>query len=108
MLTLSSKTNVITLIPNLENERISIRSGRLAIALSTGDVMNCSTSCAAKVGALVITCTWLLVTSGNASIGSFDALHTPQIMSANVIMPMASLFFILNCIILSNIYITFL
>ena len=42
--------------------------------------------------------------SGTASIGSFVALHTPQTMSASVISAMMNLFFMLNAIILSNIF----
>jgi hypothetical protein len=49
-------------------------------------------------------CTWLLVMSGTASIGSLVALHTPQTMSASVINAMMNLFFMLNAIILSNIF----
>ena len=41
--------------------------------------------------------------SGKASMGNLVALHTPQIISANVINPMMNLFFILNAIILLNI-----
>ena len=43
----------------------------LTIVCSTGNVTSCSTSCAAKVGDMVITITWLSVISGTASIGSF-------------------------------------
>lgn len=37
--------------------RRSVTLGMLASAISTGVVMNCSTSCAPNVGACVMTCT---------------------------------------------------
>ena len=96
MFMFSLNTTVITLNPKREKERISTMPWILDKDLSTGYVINCSTSCAASVGARVITCTWLLVTSGNASTGSLVALHKPQTISASVITPMMSLFFILK------------
>ena len=44
--------------------------GTLAVACSMGNVMRRSTSGAAKEGDTVITCTWLFVISGTASMGS--------------------------------------
>ncbi len=43
--------------PKREKERISLMPGILTIVCSTGNVTNCSTSCAAKVGDMVITIT---------------------------------------------------
>ena len=40
------------------------------MAVSTGNVMNRSTSSGGNPGELVSTCTWILVTSGTASMGS--------------------------------------
>ena len=53
----SSKTNVMTDKPLLLMLLRSSTRGMLAKAISTGVVINCSTSCAPNDGAWVITCT---------------------------------------------------
>jgi hypothetical protein len=68
---LSLKTIVTRDNPKREKERISMIPGTLAVACSMGNVMRRSTSGAAKEGDTVITCTWLFVISGTASMGSF-------------------------------------
>ncbi len=50
-------------------ERSSTTLGIDLTDCSIGYVINCSTSWVAKVGELVIICTWLFVMSGKASIG---------------------------------------
>ena len=54
----------------METERISSTAARPLMAVSTGKVMNFSTSSGASPGLLVRICTWTLVTSGTASTGS--------------------------------------
>ena len=56
--------------PNLEKLLISFKPGILLFACSMGNVMSRSISVAPNEGAEVITCTWLSVMSGTASIGS--------------------------------------
>lgn len=85
--------------PNLEMLLVSSSWGRFAILCSMGKVTSCSTSWPASEGQTVMICTWLLVISGTASMGNFDALQTPQMMSNNVTRPMTSLLLILNFII---------
>jgi hypothetical protein len=82
---------VTMLSPKRLMERISTRSGKLAMARSMGAVTNCSTSCAASVGVVVITCTWLLVMSGTASIGSCVSEYAPYSTSTSVKSPMMAL-----------------
>ena len=74
----SSKTTVTAERPNRDTERISSTRGRPLIAVSTGKVMNCSTSSGPRPGPSVSTCTWTLVTSGTASIGSWPSDRTPS------------------------------
>src|SRR6476661_6907767 len=73
----SAKTTVTADKPKRETERISSMRGRPLIAVSTGKVMNCSTSSGARPALLVSTCTWTLVTSGTASIGRVRSEATP-------------------------------
>jgi hypothetical protein len=54
--------------------------------------MNCSTSCGARDGEIVITWTWLFVISGTASIGNLIKLYTPQAMRPRVKIPINNLF----------------
>ena len=56
--------------PKREKLRISSNPGILLLACSIGKVINRSISVAPKDGAEVITCTWLSVISGTASIGN--------------------------------------
>ena len=99
----SLKTAVMTERPKREILRVSSSPGISAMACSIGKVTSCSTSCEAKVGVEVMICTWLLVISGTASMGSLVALHTPQKISIRVMNPTNSLFLMLNSMILSNI-----
>src|SRR5678815_5102427 len=80
----SSKTTVTTDRPYFEIERTSSTFGIPDIARSTGTVTYCSTSTGESAGAEVITWTWIVVTSGTASIGSFDAAWIPSATSSNV------------------------
>jgi len=83
MLVPSSKTTVTTESPNLETERTSSRPGSPLIDSSTGVVMKRSTSSGPSAGAEVRICTWMLVTSGTASMGSDRiALRPPTTSSA--------------------------
>ena len=59
-------------------DRISVTPGMVRSCNSSGTVMSCSTSCAARAGLWVMTWTWLLVTSGMASSGRLMAENTPQ------------------------------
>src|SRR5512134_3666389 len=58
-------------------ERISTSRGRPFMAASIGYVTNCSISTGPRAGALVRTCTWTLVMSGTASIGSWVSAYPP-------------------------------
>jgi hypothetical protein len=75
-------------------DRSSIISGILATATSMGAVIKLSTSCTANDGASEIICTWLLVISGIASIGSFDNEYAPQPIKATMNNPTMNLFLI--------------
>ena len=68
--------------------------GILATATSIGAVMELSTSCTANDGASAITCTWLFVISGVASIGNWVREYVPQPISAITNKPIINLFFI--------------
>ena len=92
---------VTMLRPKRLMERISTRSGKLAMARSMGAVTNCSTSCAASVGVVVITCTWLLVMSGTASMGNCESEYAPYSTSTSVKSPMMALLWMENLMILS-------
>jgi hypothetical protein len=65
----SSKTTVTTERPNFVSDRTSSSRGRPLIAVSTGNVTNCSTSSGARPGLSVSTWTCTVVMSGTASIG---------------------------------------
>ena len=65
----SENTMVTTERPKRENERTSCTSGMVAMACSMGNVTSRSTSGAPSEGVWVMTCTWLLVMSGTASMG---------------------------------------
>src|SRR5215831_6979468 len=66
----SSKTTVTTESPYFDSDRISLTLGVPESARSTGTVTYCSTSTGDSAGDEVMTCTWMLVTSGTASMGS--------------------------------------
>ena len=76
---------VTTESPKRETERSSITSGRLAIANSTGYVTNCSISSVPRLGATVITCTWLFVISGTEPrlIVAIDQIPVPRSATIN-------------------------
>lgn len=101
MSTFSLNTTVITESPNLEILLVSSIPGTLAILCSIGKVTSCSTSCPASR-------TYgnnLYLIIGDIRYGiyrSFVALHTPQITSKSVIIPITILLLILNLMILSN------
>lgn len=82
---------VITLNPNLEIDRSSTTPGIALRVFSMGDVTNCSTSCVARVGQTVRTCTWLLVLSGIASIGSWVNDQMPKTQIEAVSNPIRTL-----------------
>ncbi|MNP75455.1 hypothetical protein D3C76_1725180 [compost metagenome] len=67
----SAKVTVTWDSPERDNERVCFRCGRPAIAVSMGKVMRCSVSSGEKPAAEVLICTWTLVISGTASMGSF-------------------------------------
>ncbi len=52
------------------SERMSVMPGSPVIAISTGMVIERSTSSGDLPGASVAICTWMFVTSGNASTDS--------------------------------------
>ncbi len=58
--------------------------------------MNCSTSEAGKAGDCVITCTWLEVMSGRASMVNCVKEMPPQVTKANTNKPITSLLYMLN------------
>lgn len=57
--------------PERDSERVCSSAGNPAIAVSIGKVMRCSVSSGENPAAPVLICTWTLVMSGTASIGSF-------------------------------------
>src|SRR5665647_801727 len=80
MSTPSSKTTVTTDSPALETERTCSRRGSPRMAVSTGKVTNRSTSGGDMPGDVDITSTWMLVTSGKASMGMRRTDQTPRPM----------------------------
>ncbi len=56
-----------------------------ASAVSIGNVTCRSTSVGDSDGATALICTWLLVMSGTASIGSFVSDHSPTPAAASAI-----------------------
>ena len=60
-----------------EARRKRSSTGSPAMAVSTGKVIRCSASKGEKPGASVLICTWTLVMSGTASIGSRVSCQTP-------------------------------
>ncbi len=80
----SSKIAVTCENPNFESERTSTRPGRPEMACSATKVICRSTSTGESSGAVVLTCTWTGVVSGNASKGSSERLLAPAIASTAV------------------------
>ncbi len=70
----SSNTMVTSESPKRLKLRCSMIPGTLRVACSMGKVIRRSMSPAPSAGLTVITCTWLLVMSGTASIGSWVTL----------------------------------
>lgn len=77
MSTPSSKITVTWLKPFLEMERVLSMPVMPAIAVSTGKVTSRSMSSGPNAGAVVFTCTCLLVISGTASIGTRVSWNAP-------------------------------
>ncbi len=99
----SGNTTVITESPKREMERISVTPGTVRSCNSSGTVMSCSTSWAASAGLWVMTCTWLLVTSGMASSGRLAAEKPPQATSPATSRATSSLLRTLAAMIFSSI-----
>ena len=70
--------------PNFESERNSIIPGSPDISVSIGYVTSFSISSGARAGTSVLSCTWMFVMSGTASIGSRNADQTPTPMRMTV------------------------
>src|SRR6478609_7112879 len=78
MLVLSRNTAVTWAKPLRENERVYSRVGVPARIFSIWNVICFSISTGVSAGAMALICTWLLVTSGTASIGSLLSDQTPS------------------------------
>src|SRR5438445_11134745 len=81
----SRNTAVTWAKPLRENERVYSRVGVPARIFSIWNVICFSISTGVSAGAMALICTWLLVTSGTASIGSLLSDQTPraQAMAVN-------------------------
>jgi hypothetical protein len=101
----SLNTTVTTDSPNLEIDLSSIISGILATAISIGEVIKLSTSYTARDGAIEMTCTWLLVISGIASIGEWNREYMPHPINAAMNRHIMNSFFMENLMIRSIILI---
>jgi len=71
-------TSVINESAGLFKERISVRPGKPVMAISSGTVMNRSTSSGERPNASVAICTCTFVTSGKASTESLRAAINPN------------------------------
>src|SRR5512137_918705 len=80
----SSNTTTTWESPALESERTWRTRGRPRIACSMGKLTRSSTSTAARPGALASTITWVLVTSGKASMGRLRQAATPPAVRSTV------------------------
>src|SRR5215212_4890440 len=80
----SAKTAVTWAKPLREKERVSSRPGMPASTVSIGKVTCFSTSIGVSAGAMALTWTCTLVTSGTASIGRRSADQTPTTAAARV------------------------
>ena len=67
----SSKSTVISVRAYLATERSMAMCGMPSISTSTGAVIRASTSSGVMPAALMMTFTWVLETSGKASMGVF-------------------------------------
>ena len=84
MSVLSVNTAVTWEKPLRENERVYSRPGVPASAVSIGNVTCFSISTGDSAGATALICTWLLVMSGTASIGSLLSDQTPSAQATAV------------------------
>ena len=75
----SYKTAVTCEKPLRESERVYSRPGVPANAVSIRKVTCFSISTGERGGATVLICTWLLVMSGTASIGTRVSDHAPRV-----------------------------
>ncbi len=80
----SSNTSVTCDKPKRDSERNSVKPAMPPISVSMGNVTSFSISSGASAGTCVLICTWTLVMSGTASIGSRNADHTPMPTRMNV------------------------
>src|SRR5512137_2336594 len=80
----SSNTTTTWESPALESERTWRTRGSPRIACSMGKLTRSSTSTAARPGALASTITWVLVTSGKASMGRLRQAATPPAVRSTV------------------------
>src|SRR4051812_10842781 len=80
----SWNTTVTTEMPYFEIERICVVLGMPAMARSMGTVTYCSISTGERAGAEVMTCTWIFVTSGTASMESVRAAFSPSRANSKV------------------------
>src|SRR3984893_300869 len=78
MLVRSANTAVICAKPFRENERVDSSPGIPASAVSSATVTCFSISTGVSDGAVALTWSWTLVTSGTASIGSFVRDQKPD------------------------------
>ena len=80
---MSSRNTIVTMDNPLRfSERMSVRPGSPVMAISSGTVMNRSTSSGDRPVASVAICTCTLVTSGKASSESFCIARRPKADSA--------------------------
>ena len=84
--------------PIREIERIPFTFGMVRKEISSGYVMNFSTSEVASAGDCVITCTWFEVISGRASMGNLLSEYPPQKISPKTKSPTTNLLRILKLI----------
>src|SRR5258708_39803112 len=80
----SVKTAVICAKPFRENDRVDSSPGVPANAVSSATVSCFSISTGVSAGADALTCTWTLVTSGTASIGSLVSDQNPEAATTRV------------------------
>src|SRR5258705_9660354 len=84
MLVRSAYTAVICAKPFRENDRVDYSPGIPASAVSSATVTCFSISTGVRAGAVALTCTWTLVTSGTASIGNLVRDQKPDAATTKV------------------------
>ena len=82
--TLSLNTAVNWAKPLREKERMLSSPGVPASARSSSTVTCFSISTGVSAGAMALICTWLLVTSGTASMGKRASDHAPKAVAMRV------------------------